>query len=246
MPTQPLDQAQKILGVVFHDPELLERALTHSSHTEDRLESNERLEFLGDAVLGLVVSRRLFDLYPDLLEGELTKIKSAAVSRQTCAVLANELGLTDLLQLGKGMRHARDLPQSLAAAVFESIIAAIYLDAGIERVESFLAPLIDPLVERAADSGHHENFKSVLQQHAQQGFGETPQYRILDEKGPDHSKCFKVAVEFGGKRFDAAWGPSKKQAEQQAALNALSELGLVEPGDDGHLRVVGSDESEGA
>jgi len=241
MAPQTFSRAQDILGLAFHDQELLERALTHSSNTDDRLHSNERLEFLGDAVLGLVVSRRLFDLYPDLLEGELTKIKSAAVSRQTCAILANQLGLTDLLQLGKGMRQTRVLPQSLAAAVFESIIAAIYLDAGIERVESFLAPLIDPLIERAADSGHHENFKSVLQQHAQQSTGETPQYRILDEKGPDHSKCFKVAVEFAGRRYPAAWGPSKKQAEQQAALNALTELGLVEPDDDGHLKVVETD-----
>lgn len=214
-------------------------ALRHSSVTEDRLESNERMEFLGDSVLGLIVSERLYDRFPALTEGELTKIKSAAVSRQTCALIARSLGLDELLVLGKGMLGSSSaMPPSLAAAVLESLIAALYLDAGLARARAFVLPLIDPLLERAARSGHQENFKSVLQQHAQQAGAGTPSYRVLDEKGPDHAKCFKVCVELNGRRFDATWGQSKKQAEQLAALAALRALGVVVDGDDGHLRVV--------
>jgi ribonuclease III len=190
-------------------------------------------------VLGLVVSERIYHRYPNLLEGEMTKIKSTAVSRQTCAMIARTLGLDELLITGKGMQHTEAMPPSLAAAVFESVIAAIYLDGGYDAAERFICPLVDPLIERAAASGHQENFKSVLQQHAQQSGQPTPAYRILDEKGPDHSKCFKVCVEIAARRFGPAWGQSKKQAEQAAALNALTELGLIAPTPEGHVRYVG-------
>ncbi|MFM9995923.1 MAG: ribonuclease III [Phycisphaerales bacterium] len=238
------DRAERSLGYTFRNADLLALALRHASVSDDPLQSNERMEFLGDSVLGLIVSHRLYERFPALLEGELTKIKSAAVSRQTCALIARSLGLEELLVLGKGMQGANGpMPQSLAAAVFESLIAAVYLDAGYERARSFVLPLIDPLLERAASSGHQENFKSVLQQHAQQTGQGTPLYRVLDEKGPDHSKCFKVCVELGGKKFPPTWGQAKKQAEQAAALAALRELGLVVETGDGHLRVVGTPES---
>jgi ribonuclease III len=233
-----LEAAQRILGHTFKDPESLVRALTHASIAERRLQSNERMEFLGDSVLGLIVSERIYHRFPALLEGEMTKIKSSAVSRQTCAMIARTLGLDELLITGKGMQHAEAMPQSLAAAVLESVIAAIYIDGGYAAAERFIGPLIDPLIERAAASGHQENFKSVLQQHAQQTGQATPLYRTLDEKGPDHAKCFKVCVEIAARRFQAAWGQSKKQAEQAAALNALTELGLIVPTADGHLRIV--------
>lgn len=230
--------AEKAIGYTFQDPRLLERALTHSSLAESRVESNERMEFLGDSVLGLIVSERIFHKFPDLQEGEMTKIKSAAVSRQTCAVISRELGIDEFLRLGKGMQTKDGLPQSLSAAVFESVIAAVYLDGGYEAADRFVRPLVEPLIERAAASGHQENFKSVLQQHAQQHLGETPAYRILDEKGPDHSKCFKIGVEIGGRRFEPVWAGSKKQAEQMAALNALKELGIVRPDASGVIRLV--------
>lgn len=236
-----LDRAQRALGHQFRDVALLQRALTHASLAEQRLDSNERLEFLGDSVLGLVASERIFARYPELLEGEMTKIKSSAVSRQTCAVLARSLGLDELLALGKGMLTSSAVPQSLAAAVLEACIAALYLDGGYDAAARFIAPLIDPLIERAAASGHQENFKSVLQQHTQQTSQDAPQYRVLDEKGPDHAKCFKVAVDIGGRRFTASWGQSKKQAEQMAALNALHELGLVAPTADGHVRIIAAE-----
>lgn len=235
---EQLESLQARLGHHFTDVALLHRALTHASATDQRKESNERLEFLGDAVLGLVCCELIYSLFPDFLEGEMTKIKSTVVSRQTCACIARDLGLDDSLTLGKGMQGFRSLPQSLAAATLESIVAAIYFDAGLEAARAFLVPLLTPLVHRAADSGHQENFKSVLQQHAQQKFNSSPSYHVLDEKGPDHSKCFEVAVEIGGRRFPSCWGASKKQAEQQAALNALGELGITSLQTDGHIRVV--------
>jgi ribonuclease-3 len=237
MTCETLDAVQIIIGHRFSDNSLLVRALTHASVAGSRQESNERLEFLGDSVLGLVCCEMIFAMYPTLLEGEMTKIKSTVVSRQTCACIAREMGLHKHLLLGKGMQTQRELPQSLAAAAVESVVAAIYLDGGIDTARRFLQPLLEPMIRRAAASGHQENFKSVLQQHAQQTFGESPVYMVLDEKGPDHAKCFEIAVEIGGRRFPATWGASKKQAEQQAALNALNELGLLDHTEDG-LKVL--------
>lgn len=230
-------QAEQILGHEFADKGLLQQALVHASRSDSRLESNERLEFLGDAVLGLLTCELIYEMYPDILEGEMTKIKSTAVSRDTCAAIAAELGLDELLVLGKGML-GHELPSSLGAAVLEAVIAALYLDAGYGAAREFVRPLIRPWVERAWRSGHQQNFKSLLQQHAQQHLPEQPTYRILDEKGPDHAKCFKVAVQLGHERFEAAWGQSKKQAEQEAARLALVALGVLARDGAGELVVV--------
>ncbi len=229
--------AEQAIGHVFTDEAVLEMALTHASTAESNLKNNERLEFLGDAVLGLVVVHLLFRKYPKMREGDMTKIKSHAVSRETCAAIAKDLGLEKHLILGKGMQGTRSLPPSLAAAALESIIGAIYLDGGYPAAEKFILPLIEDVVSKAAASGHQQNFKSVLQQYAQQEFDATPSYRILDEQGPDHAKCFKIGVEIAGRKFEPCWGATKKKAEQDAALSALRELGLVEE-EDGELRVV--------
>ncbi len=238
MSPEEIEDLQQRIGHRFADRDLLVRAMTHASVTDQRKDSNERLEFLGDAVLGLICCELIYSLYPEFLEGEMTKIKSTVVSRQTCATIAREMGLDKSLVLGKGMQGFRALPQSLAAATLESIVAAIYFDAGLETARGFLIPLLEPLIHRAADSGHQENFKSVLQQYAQQKFGKSPSYHVLDEKGPDHAKCFEVGVEIDGRKFPSCWGASKKQAEQQAALNALGELGVTEQETNGLVRVV--------
>tara|TARA_E500000318_G_scaffold1676_3_gene2168 strand:- start:5199 stop:5963 length:765 start_codon:yes stop_codon:yes gene_type:complete len=226
-------KAQEILGYSFNDAELLDLALRHASISESRLDSNERLEFLGDAILGMIVCERIFNRFPTYLEGEMTKVKSLAVSRNVCAKIAIELGLDELIVVGKGMQTQSKLPQSLAAAVLESIIAALYIDGGMQAVRDFLEPLLDPLLDDAVRSGHQHNFKSVLQQHAQRTLSTSPNYRILDEKGPDHAKAFFIAVELDGVRYEPCWGKSKKAAEQQAALNALHGLGLTEINGDG-------------
>ncbi|MCC5822247.1 MAG: ribonuclease III [Phycisphaerales bacterium] len=236
-------EIEGIIGHTFRDEGLLRLAFRHASVTDSRLESNERMEFLGDAILGMFVCERIYQLYPNSLEGEMTKIKSLAVSRRTCAKMARDMGLEHHIEVGKGMRTHERLPASLSAAVLEAIVAALYLDAGMEAVRRFLEPRIDPLIEDAVRSGHQHNFKSVLQQHAQQAMGCAPIYRILDEKGPDHAKAFRIAVELDGVVHEASWGQSKKQAEQQAAFNALCALGLIEHDEDGESRLTNMDGS---
>lgn len=221
------EQAAQILGYSFKDESYLREALTHASIAGHRLQSNERMEFLGDAILGYVVCEYLFRHFPELLEGELTKIKSAVVSRRSCALISEKLNLAQMLNLGKGMSSKPNLPPSVCAAVLEAIIAAIYLDGGIEPASAFILEHMKPFIEEAAGSTHQQNFKSVLQQHAQKHMPANPSYVLLDEKGPDHSKCFEVCVEIEGRRFSSSWGKSKKEAEQQAALMALQELELA-------------------
>lgn len=229
-----LDDCQQRLGYRFQDISLLEAALTHSSSADLRKDSNERLEFLGDAVLDLVICQRLYEDLPDAMEGDLTKIKSAVVSRRVCALVADKLRLPDALTLGQGMEPGAQLPRSLAAAVLESVIAAIYLDGGLEPVRDFILEHMLSEIARANESDHQFNFKSQLQQYSQRQLNATPIYELLDEKGPDHAKCFEVAVTVGSRQFPGAWGPSKKESEQKAAWIALRELGIVtEPFGDG-------------
>lgn len=230
-----LDEAAKVLGYRFNDPALLSEALTHASIADHRLQSNERMEFLGDAILGQVVCEYLYHTFPDLLEGDMTKIKSAVVSRRVCAQISQKIDLARMLNLGKGMTGRPSMPASVAAAVLESIIAAIYLDGGIEPARKFILKHMKPHIHEAESSTHHQNFKSVLQQHAQRHFPSNPTYILLDEKGPDHAKAFEVCVEVNGRRYPSAWANAKKEAEQRAALIALTELGVVEVDD--HDRV---------
>lgn len=219
-----LDECQKTIGYRFTNHLLLRSALTHASGADTRLASNERLEFLGDAVLGLVVCEQLFQRFPEYQEGEMTKVKSVVVSRRTCARLSRQLNLGEYLFLGKGMHAHIAVPASLLADVFESLVAAIYLDGGLEPAKKFILDHMGPEIEQVAESAHGGNYKSLLQQVAQREFGATPQYQMLDEKGPDHSKCFKIAAVIGRTTHASAWGRNKKEAEQKAAMNALAQI----------------------
>src|SRR5207302_10769195 len=174
----------------------------------------------------LIICEALYRKFPEYQEGDLTKIKSAVVSRRTCAEVATETGLVDLLIIGKGISSRNALPSSLAAAVYESIVAAIYLDGGFEVVKEYVLRTMTPKVEEISSNSHHQNYKAVLQQHAQKLLGATPMYELLDEKGPDHSKCFEVCVCIDGNRYNSAWGPNKKMAEQKAALFAPEQRGV--------------------
>jgi ribonuclease-3 len=224
------EACQTQIGYRFRDIQLLEAALTHASGADHRLASNERLEFLGDAILGEIVCEQLFHRFPDQLEGELTRLKSIIVSRQNCARVSVEIGLGDYLILGKGMTTTPGVPSSVLAAVFEAMIAAIYLDGGRDVVEQFVLRTMSDSVEAAIAGETGGNYKSQLQQLAQREHGVTPHYRLVEEQGPDHSKSFRVAAEIGKRRFTAAWGRSKKDAEQRAAHNALCEIqGLAVP-----------------
>jgi ribonuclease-3 len=240
-----IEQAAEILGYTFKDETILKEALTHASCADSRVNSNERMEFLGDAILGFVVCEYLYQHFPELLEGDLTKIKSAVVSRRVCAKISKSIELEKMLNLGKGMSGRPALPSSVAAAVFESIIAGIYLDGGIRSAKAFVTRMVKPYIHEAAESAHQQNFKSVLQQIAQRHLPTNPQYVLVDEKGPDHAKAFEVAVQIDSMSFPSAWANSKKQAEQQAALNALCELGITEACSETHkVSMIAEDEIE--
>lgn len=223
-----LRQIEQKVGYEFSDKSLLVRAFTHSSAVDNRLQSNERLEFLGDAILGVVICQTLFERFPEYLEGDLTKIKSRLVSRETCARLCRKLGLQKHLKVGKGMIASRALSGSVAAGVLETVIAAIYIDGGFDAARDFIRKIFRSLIEQADAAQVHGNYKSLLQQYAQEHFNATPSYVMLDEKGPDHNKCFELEVVIEGRHFPSAWGTNKKEAEQKAAYHALVELGVLE------------------
>ncbi len=230
-----VEEAYTVFGYRFKDKSLLNEALTHASIAGHRLLSNERMEFLGDAILNYAVCEYLFRNHTDMLEGEMTKIKSAVVSRKVCAKISKQLKLSSMLSLGKGISTRAALPDSIAAAVLESVTAAIYLDGGIRQARRFVLKHMTPFIKEAAQSAHQQNFKSVLQQYAQKYLPNNPLYVYLDEKGPDHSKCFEVCVELDGRQFPSAWAASKKESEQKAALQALVGLELAAVEDDGQV-----------
>ncbi len=224
-----LDHCQSVLDYDFRDLNHLREALTHASGADHRLSSNERLEFLGDAILGLVVCEALYLEFPEYQEGDLTRIKSVVVSRRTCAKISRALGFDQFLVTGKGMGGQDNTPDSVLADVFESLVGAIYLDGGMKAAKRFIMTHIGPEIDETADGVSGVNFKSTLQQAAQRKYSSTPSYILLDEKGPDHSKCFKIAAFITGRRFAPAWGPNKKDAEQRAARNALAQIEGEEP-----------------
>lgn len=228
MKEEVLQKVEQIIDYQFSNSTLLTQALTHSSAVDNRLSSNERMEFLGDAVLGMVICQTLFDRFPNYLEGNLTKIKSMLVSRETCAHISNGLGLQQFLKVGKGMASSKALSGSLSAGLLEAIIAAIYIDGGLDAAKNFILRTFDELVEQASVEQAHGNFKSLLQQYTQEHFNTIPVYTLLDEKGPDHNKCFELEVTIEERHFPSAWGTNKKEAEQKAAFNALVELGVLE------------------
>ncbi|MBN2131320.1 MAG: ribonuclease III [Sedimentisphaerales bacterium] len=228
MDQDSLHQIEQILDHAFADGALLTRAFTHSSAVDNRLDSNERLEFLGDAVLSVVICQALFEKFRDYPEGELTKMKSMLVSRGMCARVARRMELPQFLVVGKGMVSNKALPASLAAGLLEAVIAAIYLDGGFEAAGDFILRTFSSLVEQVDAEEAHGNYKSLLQQYAQEQFNVAPVYVLLDEKGPDHNKCFESAVVIDQQHFTSAWGANKKDAEQKAAYNALVELGVLQ------------------
>ena len=201
-----------MLDYPFHDPTYLREALTHASGADHRLVSNERLEFLGDAILGAIVCELLFRKFPEYLEGELTRIKSVVVSRRTCAKISRKArASTSSSSWARGWARRTRRPSSVLADVFESLIGAIYLDGGMEAAKRFIVQHIEAEIDETVDGHGGINYKSNLQQVAQRQFGETPTYLLLDEKGPDHSKCFKISAQIGRQRYAPAWGREQER-----------------------------------
>lgn len=216
-----LAECQRVIGYHFANPELLEIALTHSSLRSPDRECNERLEFLGDSVLGLVITEELYRLLPDQAEGELTRIKSAVVSRGALYRASTKLGLARFADFARGVGRRHELPVSVIANLVESVIGAIYLDAGYFPAREFvLRHLGDELDDTLNDRGA-KNYKSLLQHDAQQNVSSTPTYRMVEEEGPHHRKQFTVAAVIQGQEWGRGAGATKKEAEQEAARKAL-------------------------
>lgn len=224
-----LIKLQERLSIQFYDLSLLQRALTHRSylneHPEHSLEDNERLEFLGDAVLDFVAGAWLYDRFPEMDEGQLTRLRAGLVRTETLATFARHFRLGDALLLGKGEDESggREREKILCGA-FEALIGALYLDQGMDAVQRFVEPLLEPaltdILERAAD----KDPKSLLQEWAQATLGETPLYRTVGSQGPDHAKQFTVEVIIGTTPCGRGTGPSKQSAAQAAAQNALNAI----------------------
>ncbi len=220
-----MDTLEKTLGYSFRDPAMLELALTHSSYANERGSGragcNERLEFLGDSILGYLSAECLYCAYPDKPEGEMTKLRSELVCEQSLARVAGKLGLGKHLRLGRGeeLNGGRTRPSINADAV-EAVLAAIYLDGGLAEAKKFVYSFILDGVARAEKRGSHD-YKTLLQEKVQHGGAESPSYVITGESGPDHSKVFSAEVLIAGRVAGVGSGKTKKEAEQNAAKNAL-------------------------
>ena len=224
-----LSKCEAAFGITFADKTLLQRALTHRSYVNENpdfpLEDNERLEFLGDAILDFVIGEYLYHHFPEMREGNLTSLRAALVKTETLARFAIQLDLGQYLFVGRGEAESggRGRPANLCAA-FESLVGAIYLDQGLEVVKDFIAPFVEPELERVIQGELDKDAKSLLQELSQGLLQLTPAYRTVSEKGPDHAKEFTVEVVIGGQVYGRGQGNSKQAAAQAAARAALEKF----------------------
>lgn len=221
------------LGVSFSNIELLHQALTHTSFANEcrnmGVVHNERLEFLGDAVLDLVISEYLFREFPGLPEGELTKSRSVVVCEGTLAKIAAELGIGQYLLLGKGEASSGGRERtSILADSFEAIIGAVYMDSGFQKASSFVLAQLKPALDMIGRGEGAKDYKTLLQEVVQKQNDSKIVYEIIDQRGPDHNKVFEVAVLVNDSRCGIGVGKSKKEAEQHAAKQALVQLNILQ------------------
>lgn len=223
-----LKNLEQIIEYNFNDLKYLKTALTHSSYANEskaKIESNERLEFLGDAVLSIVVSDYIFSNYPELPEGELTKLRAALVCEKSLSKFSQMLKIGDYLKLSHGEFNSKGAKRpSILADAFEAIIAAIYLDGGIENASKFILKFIIPEIKNPQTNAF-KDYKTQLQEIVQQNHEETIKYVLIDQIGPDHDKRFLVDVCLNNNVIGKGRGKSKKEAEQQAAKEALKLMG---------------------
>lgn len=213
-----------VLGHGFQRGALLIEALTHTTYANEhpRARANERLEFLGDSVVGLVVAQHIFERYPELPEGEMTKLRAAVVCEPSLAGRARQLGVGALMRFGKGEAVSGRDRDSILADVFEAVVGALYLDGGLEVARRFVLRELEPVVTAAQQGQVRVDYKTRLQERLQREGAEAPQYRLLAEEGPAHNKRFQVGVYFRGTLLGTGWGRNKKEAEQESAKEALS------------------------
>ncbi len=222
---------EKKIGIVFNNKNLLKQAFTHRSYLNEHpnfpLGHNERLEFLGDAVLELAVTEYLFQKYPQADEGKLTNLRASMVNTQMLSRLAASLGYNDFLLLSKGEESDTNpkARQSILADTFEAVLGALYLDQGFEKAKKFLRPFFDKEIPKIFQSHAYIDPKSRFQEIAQEKYSITPHYKVLDEQGPDHAKVFTVGLYIGDDFVARAKGPSKQSAQMEAARRGLRKKG---------------------
>jgi ribonuclease-3 len=229
-----LKQLEDRLGHPFTEIKWLDQALTHKSfiyetnHPEKG--ANEVLEFLGDAVLNLAVSHLLFQRFPEAQEGTLSMMRSQLVRRSFLASLSKQLQLEGYLLLGKSQQSHGGLGKStILGNTYEALIGAIFMDSGFSRASEIIREHFEPYLQTEMASGLFDDYKSLLQIHSQQSHGLSPQYQVMNESGPDHDKRFQASVMIGDEVKGMGWGKSKKEAEQEAAKNALEEISTKSP-----------------
>lgn len=221
-----IQEVSRRLGYTFRSPDLLAKAFRHASyvheHPESGLEHNERLEFLGDAVLDLAIGHLLMRAYEDAREGELSKLRAMIVGEAGLFEVSSSLGLGDFVLLGKGEEQTggREKP-SILANTLEALVGAMYLDAGFERTLEILRRLFSTIIEGVGNKIAAHDFKSLLQEYTQRKYRVTPDYRLLEEAGPAHDRTFRVTLYLRGEALTTAEGKSKKEAEQKAAREAF-------------------------
>ncbi|HEU5085904.1 MAG TPA: ribonuclease III [Roseiflexaceae bacterium] len=237
MPTSA--QLASALGITFRQPLLLEMALTHRSflneHPErhNELSSNERLEFLGDAIVNMIAARLVYERFPDRGEGELTEVRAALVRTSALAQFARSLELGSYLRLSKGeLRSGAQTRASLLADAFEALLGAIYLDQGLDEVQRIVAPLLEQHLATVAARSRQQNYRSRLQERMQSERNQTPHYVVVASSGPEHRREFTVEVEVSGEQLGRGRGQSKRAAAQAAAQDALERLDAAHPGRD--------------
>lgn len=234
--TEKVEEKKKLLeklGLKFKNPDLLDLAVTHRSYVHEHKmpleESNERLEFLGDAVLGICIAEMLVTQFPQEPEGVLSKRRAALVNQKTLAKLAESLGIGDVLKLGKGEEKTGGrTKRSLLCDAFEALIGAIYLDQGIVAAQKYISSLFSPLLPDSRKVETSQDYKTRLQEFFQSKYKKSPRYIVISEKGPDHSKIFEVKIEHQGEEISRGKGSSKREAEQDAARHAFSLLKIEE------------------
>ncbi len=224
--TAPLEMLDRAIGVDFHDPALREMALTHRSFAFERglVVTNERLEFLGDSVLGLVVTDMAYREYPEMPEGSLAKLRAAVVNMTALADVARSLGLGDVVLLGKGEEQSGGRGKSsILADALEAVFGAVYLDRGLDVATALIERLFRPRLQAYVRGEGDRDYKTILQELASQALRSMPEYR-LEERGPDHEKEFTATVLLGGEPMGTGMGRSKKEAEQRAAAQAFARV----------------------
>ena len=221
-----MKKLEEKIGYIFTDKQLLNKALTHTSYAyENKVESNEKLEFLGDSILEFVSSMYLFENYPNLKEGEMTKVRATVVCEESLYKIAKRLNFSDFLNLGKSEKMStNEVRPAILADSVEAVIAGIYLDGGLEEAKKFIIKNLKQEIEKASQNVGQKDYKTVLQEKLQEHGEVKIEYTIINETGPDHDKTFEAEVKCNNKKLATGKGKNKKHAEMEAAKRALENL----------------------